>query len=404
MKNQDQVNQLKNLAVAPCNQSSLSVLFIVGTKIYPFNTGGTEIASFSLIRALHKQRCKVYVITGYTNTQRAHIEIPFKLFRIKTGNIPIIRSIIYFIGSFFTTLKLRSQIDIIHIQPIFPLGLVGIILGRIIKKPTIVYARGADLDVHSYRFKSVIGWIINKASFAIALHKKHKERMQKISNRKQIEVIPNGVSLSKDISCNQEKFLKKTNLESVSFKKIKIVAYCGRLSKVKGIDYLIPAIPSILKNAQNTYFLFIGEGELEKQLKNCENSNHILLTGKIAHEEVFGLLKCADIFVLPSIREASSNALLEAMAVGLPIVATNVGGNPAMVAHGRTGILINPRDSVAIANAILDLLLNPQLRNKFKENTLKFIENFSWEKISKKLICIYHKTLKSEYKTKISLN
>ena len=394
----------RSISTAPGNENCLSVLFIVGTKIYPFNIGGTEIASYYLTKALQKHGCKVHVITGCTHSQKTQIEIPFKLFRIKTGNVPLIRGLIYCIGSFFKTLKLRSQIDIIHVQPIFPLGLIGIVLGRIIKKPTVIYARGADLDVHSYRFKSIIGWIIDKASLAIALHKKHKRRMQKISNRKHIEILPNGVNLSKDIDCNQERFLKKINLENISFEDMKIIAYCGRLSKVKGIDYLMQAIPIILKSAPHTYFLFIGEGELEKQLRDCENSNNIILTGKIAHEEVLNLLKCADIFVLPSIREASSNALLEAMAVGLPIVASNVGGNPAMVSHGRTGILVNPCDSVALVNAILDLLLNSQLREICKTNTLKVIENFSWEKISKKLIYIYQKTLRSEHKTKISLN
>lgn len=128
---------------------------------------------------------------------------------------------------------------------------------------------------------------------------------------------------------------------------------------------------------------------LEHKLVSLNISNNITFHGPILHEQLVKFYQEADVFVQPSFSEALGMGIIEAMACQLPVVATKVGGIPEVVEDGKTGILVEPGESRALANAILELLSNEELRRKMGEIGRKRIESFSWDNIMTNLVSLY---------------
>lgn len=149
----------------------------------------------------------------------------------------------------------------------------------------------------------------------------------------------------------------------------RIVGVVGNLYPVKGHQYLIDGIPSILEKCPNTSFLFAGRGHLETELK--EQVHRLNLDRRVhflgLRQDISRILALLDVFVLPSLSEGLSMAILEAMIAEKPVVATNVGGNPELVLDGETGFLVFPRDSRALAESVTKLLVDREQAMKFAE-------------------------------------
>ena len=143
-----------------------------------------------------------------------------------------------------------------------------------------------------------------------------------------------------------------------------IVVYTGRLDEVKGIRCLLQAWPLVRARYETATLIVVGDGSL-RQVVDEHASAGVVATGRVA--DVKPYLEAADAFVLPSRSEASSIALLEAMAVGLPVVATGVGGTLDLIADGDNGLLVAPEDPGALARGLLRLLDEPGRRRAMGE-------------------------------------
>lgn len=140
----------------------------------------------------------------------------------------------------------------------------------------------------------------------------------------------------------------------------------GRMHRQKGFTYLLAALPAIKAQFPQVKLLLVGDGELrsalEAQTAQLNLQDSVIFTG--TRTDVPTLLKALDLFVLPSLWEGLPNVILEAMAIGLPVVATAVGGTPELVVDGSTGCLAPPNNPAALAKAIGDLLANPTHRQQ----------------------------------------
>ena len=132
----------------------------------------------------------------------------------------------------------------------------------------------------------------------------------------------------------------------------------------KGQSYLLQAMKIILEQKPQAILLVVGWGPLENELKmmarNLGIQNRVSFTGKCQHDEVFRLLSITDIFVFSSLWEGFGLAMGEAMAMGKPIVSTETDGSRALVIDKETGLLVPPRDPIALATAIISLLNEPE--------------------------------------------
>lgn len=182
-----------------------------------------------------------------------------------------------------------------------------------------------------------------------------------------IVTIPNGIDLSAATSQLGEQGRARLREELGLGDGDHIVAVVARLHPQKGHRYLIEALPSILERVPNAVFLFAGDGplreELEREVERAQVGHAVRMLG--ARNDVPDLLAISSLFVLPSLWEGMPNAVMEAMAAGLPVVATGVDGTPEVVVHGETGLLVPAKDPESLASAIVALLLDEEKRRAF---------------------------------------
>ena len=189
-----------------------------------------------------------------------------------------------------------------------------------------------------------------------------------------IHVIPFGVDcqmfkpVSKDVS-------RQHNNIRISFIK--------HLNPKYGPDYLVKSMALILAKHKNAELIMAGAGEMRNGLiqlaKSLSIADQINFIGPIPHQHVPLLLRQTDIFAMPSNSESFGVAAVEAQAMGIPVVATNVGGIPEVVIHGVTGILVDPKNEQQLADAIMTLIENPELRMKIgKAGRQHVLDKYDW--------------------------
>jgi len=206
-------------------------------------------------------------------------------------------------------------------------------------------------------------------------------------DRNRIEVIPNGVDIEKYGKREDPSVLRKYGIKKP------YVLFLGRLSRQKGVFETVKASDSLPKEVK--LVLVTGKADekgLEKELaKEVGRRGNILWVNKmLTEEETVALYSDAEVFVSPSVYEPFGIMNLEAMACGLPVVSTKVGGIKDVVLDGETGILISPESAVEVAEAVNKLLGDPQLAKRMGEKGRERVEKeFSWERIAERTLALY---------------
>jgi glycosyltransferase involved in cell wall biosynthesis len=178
-----------------------------------------------------------------------------------------------------------------------------------------------------------------------------------------------------------------------------VIGVVGSLYPVKGHHHLLAAVPQVLRVYPQATFLIVGKGDLEDSLREEVMRRGLERAVRFLgyREDVPNLLSIMDIFVLPSLSEGLSLALLEAMAAGKPVVATNVGGNPELVRDGVTGFSVPPQDPDAIAGGILSLLGDERRRKIFGDNGRQRVKQyFSLEAMADNYQKLYETCLENQ--------
>jgi glycosyltransferase involved in cell wall biosynthesis len=271
---------------------------------------------------------------------------------------------------FLSIYNLISKIkpDIIHVQAPNYFGSMALIPAKIKKIPVIATAYRAEIDS--------VNFVLNCLR---KLTLKQYDRIVTCSEFSKSLAINAGAKKERTIviynSCNETLFLSP--YKTSSRKKLglpqdkKIILFIGNLIEIKGIFTLIYALIN-LRDKIDFYTIIIGKGEEEKVLRDLivkENlADKVTLKGWYPQQQLPDFYHSSDIFVLPSFVEGQSVAILEAMASGLPIIATAVGGNLETIEDGVNGFLIPVGDHNYLSNKISDLLRSEALRNSFSKN------------------------------------
>jgi glycosyltransferase involved in cell wall biosynthesis len=212
--------------------------------------------------------------------------------------------------------------------------------------------------------------------------------------KENIELIYNGLDM-KNISKHsleaQQEFKNKFNIGVGP-----VVGCVARLSEVKGHKFLIESFKTVLKEFPHAQLILVGEGRIKPDLaalavKLGVAENVIFIPSVL---ETSLALSVMDIFVMPSIQEGLGLAIMEAMANGIPVVATNVGGIRNLIKNNETGILVSSGDSKALADGIISLLKNKEKANMLSFNAQDFVQReFSLEKMVNKTEALYKSLL-----------
>jgi glycosyltransferase involved in cell wall biosynthesis len=207
--------------------------------------------------------------------------------------------------------------------------------------------------------------------------------------RKKITIIPNGIEIEK-YNIQIDKLKKKKDL---GLPEDKIIIGCvAKLRKQKGHKYLIEAFGKISKQEDNLILLLIGDGEerknIEKQIEKLNIRDRVYLLGN--RNDIPEILQIIDVFVLPTLFEGMSNALMEAMVAGKPIITTDIPENRELINDNVSGILIPTKDPLSIAKNILKLTANKLQAQNIAANTKKeMMEHFSLEKTTREMISFF---------------
>jgi glycosyltransferase involved in cell wall biosynthesis len=175
-----------------------------------------------------------------------------------------------------------------------------------------------------------------------------------------------------------------------------VVGFIGWLLPIKGPMHLLKAMEAVWHDHEDVVLVFIGKGDLDVELRTAA-----LQTGADGRinflgwrDDVEEIMPLFDIFVLPSLNEGMGRVLVEAMAAGKPIVASNVGGIPDLVQHDYNGLLVAPGDEKALATSIKQLLGNPQKAKLMGQRGREFCSQFSLESMVEKLDILYQDLFK----------
>jgi len=211
-------------------------------------------------------------------------------------------------------------------------------------------------------------------------------------------LIKNGIDLQRFSSVDQDFVNEKRKDWGLSEGNI-VIGIIARLSDVKGHSVLIEAFSKVMNEVANVKLLIVGVGKEEEKLKNqvktLKLEEDVIFEPSSGSSEKF--LSMFHIFVMPSLQEGLGLSVMEAQAFGLPVVASRVGGIPALIEDGQTGKLVSPNDSQMLAGEIVHLLNNKEEAGRMGRNARQFIEEeCSSEKMYQETIFFYEKAMKGK--------
>jgi glycosyltransferase involved in cell wall biosynthesis len=211
--------------------------------------------------------------------------------------------------------------------------------------------------------------------------------------------ITNGVDEVRFSPSISGKFLR----DKYGIKNDDLLVLCPRrLEPKNGVEFFIKSAPLLFNKAGNIKFMVVGGGfpeeraRFESFIENAGFKDRVIFTGTIDNKKMPKVYAAADLVILPSLMEATSLSGLEAMATGKPLIGTKVGGIPYLIEDKRTGILIPPKNSRAISEAIYHLSSSSNARKTMGAAARKkVLESFSWSKVAKMTREVYDKVLKT---------
>lgn len=309
----------------------------------------------------------------------------FNLVRVGVG-----RKIDKLLYPLLASLKAKSaKPDIIHaVMESYAGG--AIVLTKIFypAAKTILTLQSGDLDDPKKQKKVLLKlfWkIIHRVPDKItAISNFLAKRAEKLGVKKEnIILTPNGVDFS--------------HLPEAVEKIPKRVICVARLSWEKGLDYLINAWPGVLRETPEAKLVLAGEGneraEIEEMIKNLGISSSVELKGNLPHDQTLKEIKKSEIFICPSLAEGLGIVFIEAQACGVPAIGTKVGGIPDVIQDGENGLLILPKNSEAISEAIIKLLSDKNLAKKLSARALETVKKYDWNNIISQIDRLYEEAI-----------
>ena len=220
----------------------------------------------------------------------------------------------------------------------------------------------------------------------------------RVSKPSNTTVIHSGIDLHRFIEKAKQRTRKREELGIPPH--ALVIGYVGWLIPIKGVTYLISAMAKVAEKYPESLLVLVGKGDDkgEEEFKLKEQVEKTGLEDKVRflgwRSDVDEVMGCFDIFVLPSLNEGMGRVLVEAMAAGLPIVASRVGGIPDLVKDGKNGLLVPPADAPALSKAISGLLADKKNRNRMGKAGKKMCLDYSAEAMVEQIDDLYRELLK----------
>jgi teichuronic acid biosynthesis glycosyltransferase TuaC len=299
--------------------------------------------------------------------------------------IPKVSSWVHGFLMFFGSHRLVSRlaklgVDCIDSHFIYPDGFAAVLLGKRLKIPVIVSARGTDINFYPNLMivRSFLNWTLRNAQGRIGVCKALSEAMVNLGAPvARTETIGNGVDAGRFYPIDKMTARETLQIQGAE----KIIVSVGALRRHKGHHLLISAVADLRRQGVAARLYIAGEGDarpaLEKQVADLGLQEAVVLLGTVPNERLAAWYSAADVSCLASSREGWANVLLESMACGTPVVATRIWGTPEVVISVELGLLVE-QTVESIANGLRDALCRQWDRRKLADHA----SAQSWEKVA----------------------
>lgn len=374
--------------------------------------GGAERQALKLARQLIKKGVQVTVVTGlwdWGQPRRETIDgVPvhrhftgWSLFNIRGGGR--VTQYLYMLSLFLYFFLYRSKYDFIHCHTAMFSAPVVVLAGKFFGKKNLIRAMASGSWGDIKRLKEGEGgtiwgtkWMVNQlkdADCVVALNQQVSTELAEINILPDRVVhIPNGVET--------ESQTVKTDYQ---LSDTITITFVGRLHAQKGLDTLLHAFKKVTIDEPNIQWQLqlLGHGtrraQYEALAQELAIDRLVNFVGQVSSPLEY--LQKSDLFVLPSRSEGMSNALLEAMAIGLPCIVTSIPGNEDMIIHDQNGLLVPLDNPGELARAIISVVANQQLREKLGRNALDTVsKRYSIDSVAEQYNALYARLLQHNHR------
>lgn len=281
----------------------------------------------------------------------------------------------------------RHRIDLLDVHFGYPEGYAGRLLGRWLGLPVTLTLRGKEQRQALTDVRRPLAWAVRNADRVITVSDALRSVAIELgADPSRVQVVGNGIDLDKFHPLAQAEARARLGLPADA----QVLVSVGTLTERKGFHRVIDCLPELLLKHPKLHFLAVGgpgpEGDLSEQLREQVDrhqlADRVRFLGRYAPEDLKVPLSAADLFVLATSYEGWANVFLEAMACGLPVVTTRVGGNEQVVKSGDLGLLVPFGDQAALTAAIDDALMRPWDRGRI----IQYAQDNTWDKRIPRLI------------------
>jgi len=355
---------------------------------FPHVGGGVEKVVLEISIRLVKLGHEVCVLTlNTTNAKKEEYLHGIRIVRIKAFDLTKIIGLqsAISLNLWYKAKDLVNDFkpDVIHLHNrFFFTTLVGLFLKKKLQIPTIVTIHLGEINY----ITGLKGAIIRKIEkYMIKNINKNSEIITAVSNNVMENVVKLGVEREKCVVIPNGVDLEFFKMDHQFREKPRKIVYVGRLLANKGPQILLQSAKSVIKKFPDVQFLIVGDGPLLAKLEKFCNENNlnsnVKLLGRL--EDIRPTMNESDLYVRPSYLDGMPLGVLEAMAMGLPVLATDIAGTKELIEHGKTGHLVRAGNADELANAIIELLQNPDYMKKIANNGLEFISSkFDWDHVT----------------------
>lgn len=372
--------------------------------LYP-TFGGSGIVATELGKALSKKGHEIHFITYSEPVRLGELRKNIFYHEVRTSDYPLFKFTPYeqVLTSKLVDVVKFERLDLLHVHYAIPHASAAYMAQQILKDqgveiPFVTTLHGTDITLvgKDPSFEPVINFSINKSNRVTAVSENlKKETFELFDIKNNIEVIPNFICL-KEYKMDNNDYYKKRFAPNNE----KVICHVSNFRKVKRIEDVIIAFEGISKE-MDVKLLLVGDGperaRLEQISRNYKFSKNIFFLGSLKSTKE--VLNISDLFILPSSKESFGLSALEAMACGVPVIASDSGGIPEVISHGKSGLLNSVGDTCQMTKNALKLLSNDSILESFKTNAYQQAMKFDIEVILPKYESLYEKCIK-DYLTK----
>ncbi len=354
----------------------------------PMFNGGVATVSYRLAKNLAAHGVEMHVVAPGAHLIEERIFPTFEEDVVVHRTFPALGT--YFgdhaelgrIADYIIALHGEVNFDLVHALFVVPAGQIGAVLSGQIDLPLVVSIHGSDIELMRYNpvLSPTVRWILENASEVTAVSSDLLDKAQRFAGITKGWVIPNAVdprsfdSLSvRELAANHG-WRFQVIVESCIRAKRRggpVVGTVGMVRPAKGFSFLLRAFHKLVQKFPRAHLLIVGDfmnpdekKRVFDEIKAKGLRRKVSLVGFVPASQVAAWLREMDIFVLPSLHEGSPCALMEAMACGLSVIATDIGGIPDIITDGVHGLLVPPSDSEVLAEKIIALIDDNTMRTR----------------------------------------